>query len=99
MENCIFNFTRPSPPCEKEKISGRIVNFNRGCISDDKICTSDDGILLMFTYNTMEIQVHTEVLQYNILDFIGAVGGFYSPYVGFSVTGLIGQVIDFFMKD
>ena len=98
LDECLYaNVNRPSKPCEKEDFAGSELSFNYNGFRF--INVTDHEIMVGLGYITMDIQIHTELLQYNIGDFIGTVGGFYSLYVGFSVTGLIWQVLDFFMKD
>ena len=83
-----------SPPCKQESYAGQIINLDEA-----RIKVKANEIMFIFGYGTMDVQINTELLHYSIVDFIGTVGGFYSLCVGFSVTGLIWQVLNFFMKD
>ena len=91
-------------PCKQENYAGQIINLNGASLLTilkyvNLPPPEANEIMFSFVYGTMDVQINTEQLQYSIGDFIGTVGGFYSLYVGFSVTGLIWQVINFFMKD
>ena len=81
-------------PCKQESYAGQIINLDEA-----RIKVKANEIMFIFGYGTMDVQINTELLHYSIVDFIGTVGGFYSLCVGFSVTGLIWQVLNFFMKD
>ena len=105
MLECLPYKTRESiKPCMQESYVGQIINLNGASLLTilkyvNLPPPEANEIMFSFVYGTMDVQINTEQLQYSIGDFIGTVGGFYSLYVGFSVTGLIWQVINFFMKD
>ena len=51
------------------------------------------------TYSTTDIEIHNEVLIQELGNFIGTVGGSLGLFIGFSYTGFVGQVIDYFTRD
>ena len=47
----------------------------------------------------MDIDVNDEVLIQEPYDFIGTVGGSLGLFIGFSYTGFVGQLLDYFIND
>ena len=48
-------------------------------------------------FSTMDIAIKDEVMIQEIYNFIGNVGGSLGLFIGFSYTGFIGQILDYFM--
>ena len=53
---------------------------------------------IRITYVTTNIEFHNEVLIQEFGNFVGTVGGSLGLFIGFSYTGFVGQVIDYFIK-
>ena len=51
------------------------------------------------TYSTTDIEIRNEVLIQELGNFIGTVGGSLGLFIGFSYTGFVGQIIDYFVRD
>ena len=50
----------------------------------------------MLKYESMAIEVSKEYLAYDFANFIGTLGGSLGLFIGFSYTGFIGGIIDYF---
>ena len=50
-------------------------------------------------YNSMDVEIQDEVLIQEPYNFIGTVGGSLGLFIGFSYTGFVGQILDYFIKD
>ena len=51
------------------------------------------------TYSATDIEIRNEVLIQELGNFIGTVGGSLGLFIGFSYTGFVGQIIDYFVRD
>ena len=47
----------------------------------------------------MDIEKINEVWILEMYNFIGTVGGSFGLFIGFSYTGFLGQVVDYFIHD
>ena len=56
-------------------------------------------LIQQFYFETMDIETYNEVLIQDVSSFIGTVGGSLGLFIGFSFTGFLGKLIDFFIKD
>ena len=54
---------------------------------------------MRITYTTMETEIHDEVLIQELSNFIGTVGGSLGLFIGFSYTGFVEQVLDYFIQE
>ena len=54
---------------------------------------------LWITFGTMDIDIQDEVVIQEPYNFIGTVGGSLGLFIGFSYTGFIGQILNYFMHD
>ena len=81
-------------PCEKVDYTGDIFGFNGGSHLFD---TNEIGIAI--TFNTMETEIHNEILTFDLPTFIGTAGGSLGLFIGFSFTGFVWQVLDCIMRD
>ena len=54
---------------------------------------------MVIRYNSMDVETQDEVLIQESYNFIGTVGGSLGLFIGFSYTGIVGQILDFFIKD
>ena len=52
---------------------------------------------MLMTFSTMDIAIYNEVMILELYNFIGTVGGSLGLFIGFSYTGFIGQIFDYFM--
>ena len=50
-------------------------------------------------YNSMDVETQDEVLIQESYNFIGTVGGSLGLFIGFSYTGFVGQILDYFIRD
>ena len=81
-------------PCKKVDYTGDIIGYNGGY----RLCDSNEiGILI--TFNTMDTEIHNEILTFDLATFVGTAGGSLGLFIGFSFTGFVWQVLDFFMRD
>ena len=51
------------------------------------------------TYSKTDVEIRNEVLIQELGNFIGTVGGSLGLFIGFSYTGFVGQIIDYFVRD
>ena len=54
---------------------------------------------IRLTYTTTDTEIHDEVLIQDLSTFIGTVGGSLGLFIGFSYTGLIGKLLNYFLPD
>ena len=57
------------------------------------------GLLKVQQFSTMDIDIQDEVMIQELYNFIGTVGGSLGLVIGFSYTGFIGQILDYFMPE
>ena len=50
-------------------------------------------------YNSMDVETQDEVPIQEPYNFIGTVGGSFGLFIGFSYTGFVGQILDYFIRD
>ena len=56
-------------------------------------------IVMQISFSTMDTEVHNEMLIFDLATFIGTAGGSLGLFIGFSFTGFVWQMLDFFMRD
>ena len=49
-------------------------------------------------YSTMNVQIYEEYEVQDIYTFIGTVGGSLGLFIGFSYTGFVGDLLDYFIR-
>ena len=54
---------------------------------------------MVIRYNSKDVETQDEVLIQEPYNFIGTVGGSLGLFIGFSFTGFLGKLIDYFIKD
>ena len=86
--------TKCALPCEHVEYSGNFIQAN-GMYN---IANAND-IVILFQFNTMDTEVHTEILTFDFATFIGTAGGSLGLFLGFSLTGFADQVLNFFMRN
>ena len=94
MDACSYNLTSNCPPaCKKVEYTGQMIDF------PGIQYPYENGMALQIAFKSMDTETHTEVLQYDLANFIGNVGGSFGLFIGFSLTGFVGQVLDYFIRD
>ena len=68
-------------------------------IQDIALATKPNDIFLLIKHGTMDIEKINEVWILEMYNFIGTVGGSFGLFMGFSYTGFLGQVVDYFIHD
>ena len=95
MEGC-YGKVRKSilKPCKKEINTGITLKLNgfKGVLKSNEMG-------LWITFGTMDIDIQDEVVIQEPYNFIGTVGGSLGLFIGFSYTGFIGQILNYFMHD
>ena len=81
-------------PCEHVEYSGNFIKGNGGY----KFAKTNE-IVILLEFNTMDTEVHTEILTFDLATFIGTAGGSLGLFLGFSLTGFADQVLNFFMRN
>ena len=81
-------------PCEKVDYIGEVSRFNGGYDLFDS-----NEMAIQISFNTMDTEIYNEILTFDLATFIGTAGGSLGLFIGFSFTGFIWQVLDFFMRD
>ena len=81
-------------PCKKEVYTGQILKINgfKGVLKSNEM-----GLWMHFS--TLDIDIQDEVFIQESYNFIGTVGGSLGLFIGFSYTGFIGQILNYFMHD
>ena len=81
-------------PCKKVDYTGDIFGYNgyHNFVNPNEI-----GITISF--NTMDTEIYNEILTFDLPTFVGTAGGSLGLFIGFSFTGFVWQVLDFFMRD
>ena len=59
----------------------------------------DNVVHLVMKFRTKEIEEHNEVWFLETYNFIGTVGGSLGLFIGFSYTGFVGQILDYFVRN
>ena len=54
------------------------------------------NVKLALKFESMAVEVSEEYLVYDFANFIGTLGGSLGLFIGFSYTGFIGGIIDYF---
>ena len=74
--------------------------MTRKSLADDYgLELKSNEILMGIMFNSMDVNYHNEVLMQEVYEFIGTVGGSLGLFIGFSYTGVIGQILDHFIKN
>ena len=87
-------------PLSCEKISydvqKRVLDYN---YSGKSAKIPSNQMDVRITYSTTDVEIRNEVLIQELGNFIGTVGGSLGLFIGFSYTGFVGQIIDYFVRD
>ena len=97
MFSCIYTAAGTSKcplPCEHVEYTGDFFRAN----GLNEIANTNE-IAIGFQFDTMDTEVHTEVLIFDLATFIGTAGGSLGLFLGFSLTGFADQILDFFMRN
>ena len=95
MDACYEMVTDLCPKsCKKEIYKGKNMKVNgmKGAVKTNEMA-------IWVKFSTMDIEVQDEVLIQESYNFIGTVGGSLGLFIGFSYTGFIGQILNYFMHD
>ena len=79
--------------CQRVVYEGEDTNLNGG---SGMIQSNEVNLLLKF--RTMEIEEYDEVWILELYNFIGTVGGSLGLFIGFSYTGFVQQILDYFIR-
>ena len=77
--------------CEVEKYKGQKIYLNQ-------YPAMSNTMIMKMKYSTMNIQQYDEYEVQDIYTFIGTVGGSLGLFIGFSYTGFVGDLLDYFMR-
>ena len=59
----------------------------------------DNEIRITIRYNTMDTEIRSEILTFDLATFIGTAGGSLGLFLGFTLTGFAEQVLNYFMRN
>ena len=79
-------------PCEYVEYTGDFFDMSGASANTNEI-------FFVFQFNTMDTEVHSEILTFDLATFIGTAGGSLGLFLGFSLTGFADQVLNFFMRN
>ena len=79
-------------PCKKEVYIGQKMYLNG-------IPVHPNTMVVEIQYSTMNTEIHEEYYLQDVYNFIGTVGGSLGLFIGFSYTGFVSNVLDYFIKD
>ena len=77
--------------CEVEKYKGQKMYLNQ-------YPTKPNMMVMKMKYSTMNVKVYEEYEVQDIYTFIGTVGGSLGLFIGFSYTGFVGDLLDYFIR-
>ena len=91
-------------PCKQEvfSVQNQLMSgiMTRKSLADDYgLELKSNEILMGIMFNSMDVNYHNEVLMQEVYEFIGTVGGSLGLFIGFSYTGVIGKILDHFIKN
>ena len=81
-------------PCKKLSF-----NWQKGDIGKPYKPMPSNQMKIQISYATLDVEINEEVLIQEWSSFIGTVGGSLGLFIGFSYTGFVGQVIDYFIRN
>ena len=94
MANCYYKIRyKCQLPCHKETYKGQMFAYN------GLMPAKSNELRMEIRYNSMDIEIQNEVLIQESYNFIGTVGGSLGLFIGFSYTGFVGQILDYFIRD
>ena len=79
-------------PCEYVDYTGDFFDMSGASANTNEISFA-------FQFYTMDTEVHSEILTFDLATFIGTAGGSLGLFLGFSLTGFADQVLNFFMRN
>ena len=83
-------------PCTHESYKGKTRKMGKS-FENKKV--NPNEMYIRLTYTTTDTEIHDEVLIQDLSTFIGTVGGSLGLFIGFSYTGLIGKLLNYFLPD
>ena len=81
-------------PCKKADYNGQLLGLNGGYWF-----MMNNEIEMQIKFNTMDTEIHNNVLTFDLATFIGTAGGSLGLFLGFSLTGFSEQILNFFMRN
>ena len=81
-------------PCQKVDYKGEMFGMT-GVYQEIK----DNDFKLQIKFNTMNIEIHNNVLIFDLATLVGTAGGSLGLFLGFSLTGFAEQVLHYFMRN
>ena len=60
---------------------------------------NDNDIAIQIIFDTMDTEIHKEILTFDLPTFIGTAGGSFGLFLGFSLTGFADQVVNLFIRN
>ena len=78
--------------CKRTDINAKVSKLN-GVSRWSK----SNEMYLKMKFGTMEVEEHDEVWIQETYNFIGTVGGSLGLFIGFSYTGFVEQILDYFI--
>ena len=60
--------------------------------------TNSKMMMMKMKYSTMNVQIYEEYEVQDVYSFIGTVGGSLGLFIGFSYTGFVGDLLDYFIS-
>ena len=63
-----------------------------------KYPSNSNMMIMKMKYSTMNVEVYEEYEVQDIYTFIGTVGGSLGLFIGFSYTGFVGDLLDYFIR-
>ena len=94
MNNCAVSSSKCALPCETVEYIGKITKgngFHR--------LANENEIIMAFHYSSVDTEIHSEVLIFDLATFIGTAGGSLGLFLGFTLTGFAEQLLDFFIRN
>ena len=68
-------------------------------MQDIALAIKSNEISMAIKFGTMDIKKIDEVWILQTYNFIGTVGGSLGLFIGFSYTGFLGKIVDYFIHD
>ena len=81
-------------PCKTMDYKGEMV----GMTGAYRI-VNENEIILQIKFNTMETEIHNNILIFDLATFIGTAGGSLGLFLAFSLTGFAEKILNFFMRN
>ena len=94
MNNCAVSSSKCALPCETVEYIGKITKGN----GFHRLANKNE-IIMAFHYSSVDTEIHSEVLIFDLATFIGTAGGSLGLFLGFTLTGFAEQLLDCFIRN